>query len=171
MFTVTLTDYYFPNDTANYNYYDFKNTQTGHVLEGMLGFNGTDKVPISLFVAVNLYGADAIRLNDDPASADFNERTGIQYSTYAEVSYSTNIKKVGFDVFLGMNLSQPKEENVTDGFIGESGYYGDNIGIVNLGLTARRAIPITDRYEIPVSVSLITNPQAKKVYAVFAISF
>ena len=171
MFSITLTDYYFPDDTANYNYYDYKNTETGHVLEGAFSFNGTEKIPIGVMLAVNFYGADAIRLDDDPTSADFNERTGIQYSTYAEISYSTNIKTVGFDAFLGLNLTNPKKEDISSGYLGESGYYGDNIGVVNIGLTASKAIPVTDKYEIPVSVSLITNPQAKKVYAVFAISF
>lgn len=171
MFTLTFTDYYFPDDTTAYNYYDYKNTETGHVVEGMLSFNGTEKVPIGFFIAVNFYGADAIRLNDDPASADFNKRTGIQYSTYAEISYATNVKKVDFNVFLGMNLTKSKEEIISSGFIGETGYYGDQIGVVNLGISASRGIPVTEKYEIPVSISLITNPQAKKAYAVFAISF
>lgn len=171
MFTLTVTDYFFPNDTVRYNTYDYNEVRTGHVLEGMASFNGTEKLPLSLFVAVNFYGNDAIRLGDNPSNSDFNQRTGIQYSTYAEVDYSISIKKIDVDFFLGMNFTNPKPADSTTGFIGETGYYGDKIGVVNLGLTASKGIPITDKYQLPISVSLITNPNSKKIFAVFAISF
>jgi hypothetical protein len=171
MFSVTVTDYFFPNDTVDYNYYDYKKNQTGHVFEGMLSFNGTEKVPLSAFVAVNFFGADAARLGDNPSNSDFNQWTGIQYSTYAEIDYSTTIKKVDFKAFLGMNFTKPKPADSLTGFIGEIGYYGDKIGVVNVGITASKGIPITDKYQLPISVSLITNPQSKKIFAVFAISF
>lgn len=171
MFTITVTDYFFPNETVNYNYYDFKKTQTGHVFEGMISFNGTEKLPLSVFVGVNFYGADAIRLGDEPSSSDFNQRVGIQYSTYAEIAYSTSFKTVGVNAFLGLNLTNPKSADSETGFIGETGYYGDRIGVVNIGLTASKSIPITCKYSLPISISLITNPESKKVFAVFAINF
>lgn len=171
MFTLTITDYFFPNDTVDYNYYDYKKNQTGHVFEGMLSFNGTEKVPLSAFVAVNFFGADAARLGDNPSSSDFNQWVGIQYSTYAEIDYATTIKTVDFKAFLGLNLTKPKPADSVTGFIGETGYYGDKIGVVNVGITASKGIPITDKYQLPISISLITNPESKKVFAVFAISF
>jgi len=172
MFTVLITDYYFPNDTVDYDYFDYKDTRTGHVLEGLVSFNGTEKFPLSVMLAVNFYGADAIRLYDNPSDTiTFNTRKGLQYSTYAEIGYSFSVKTIDIDAFIGFNLTKPKAEDPSNGFMGESGYYGNKIGIVNLGLTASRAIPITKKYELPVSVSLITNPISKKFYAVFAINF
>jgi len=172
MFTVMVTDYYFPDDTVDYNFYNYKKTQTGHVLEGLVSFNGTEKVPLSVMLAVNFYGGDAIRLYDDPSdTTTFNTRKGIQYSTYAEIGYSFIVKTINVDAFMGFNLTKPKAENTSTGFEGESGYYGDKIGIINIGLTASRGIPITKHYELPISVSLITNPESKKFYAVFAINF
>jgi len=171
MFTLQVTDYFFPNDTVNYDDFDYNEQRTGHVLEGMVSFNGTEKVPITVFVAVNFYGADAAKIDDNPSSSEFNEKTGIQYSTYAEIDYTTSIKSIGFKAFLGMNLTNPKPPDQETGYIGETGYYGDNIGLVNLGLTVSKDIPITDKFTLPISGSVILNPMSKKVYAVFAISF
>jgi hypothetical protein len=171
MFTVQVTDYFFPNDTVDYNDFDYNDQRTGHVLEGMLSFNGTDKVPLSLFVAVNFYGADAARIDDNPSSSEFNQKTGIQYSTYAQIDYSTTVKTIGFKAFLGFNLTNPKPADPATGYIGETGYYGDKIGVVNLGITVSKGIPITDKFTLPISASVISNPMSKKVYGVFAINF
>ncbi|PLW96585.1 MAG: hypothetical protein C0591_08415 [Marinilabiliales bacterium] len=171
MFTVQVTDYFFPNDTVNYNQFEYTEQRTGHVLEGMLTFNGTEKIPLSFLIAVNFYGADAAKIDDDPSSSDFNQKIGIQYSTYAELIYSTNIKSIGFDAFLGLNLTKPKPADPSTGYVGETGYYGDKIGVVNLGIKASKGIPISSKYELPISITLISNPMAKKIYGVFAINF
>lgn len=171
MFTVQVTDYFFPNDTVNYDDFDYDEQRTGHVLEGMFMYNGTEKVPLSAFVAVNFYGADAAKIDDDPSSSEFNQKVGIQYSTYAEVDYTTAIKTIGLKVFLGVNLTNPKPPDPATGYIGETGYYGDKIGVVNLGLTVSKGIPITEKFTLPISATLISNPMSKKVYAVFAINF
>jgi hypothetical protein len=39
-----------------------------------------------------------------------------------------------------------------------------------VGISARKEIPLTEKFALPVSVSLITNPQAGKIYLVFGIS-
>ena len=74
-------------------------------------------------------------------------------SFYVELGYGFSI----FDLFLGA---------------GNGIYTTDqNFNVVNLGITASKEIPVTDRYSIPISASLITNPEAQKVYLVFGISF
>ncbi len=155
MFSVILTDYFFPNENADYNYFDYKSSSTGHVLEATLAFNGTDNFPLSVFVATNFYGADALRINNDGTTGD------IQYSTYAEISYDFQY----FTLFTGANLTKP------DTNIGESGYYGNSAGIVNLGIKTVRDIKITENFSLPLSVSLITNPQAEKIYLIAGFSF
>ncbi len=155
MFSLTVTDYFFPDEGSNYNYFEYGEIRTGHVLEGSLSFDGTDKLPLSIFVATNFYGADAQRLNADSTSA------GIQYSTYAEAAYTFKY----FNVFMGFNLTYPDTER------GEIGYYGTSIGVINLGLTASKKIRITDKFSLPVTASIITNPQAEKIYLVAGFSF
>jgi hypothetical protein len=74
-------------------------------------------------------------------------------SIYMELGYSFSI----FDVFIGAG----------------NGVYltGDgSFSIVNLGLGASKEIKITDNFSLPVSASLITNPEAKQIHLVFGIS-
>lgn len=155
MFSITLTDYYFPDELSDYSYFDYKNATTGHILEATLGFNGTEDFPLSVLVATNFWGADATKINSDGTAGS------IQYSTYAELSYSLKY----FDLFLGANLTS------VDANIGESGFYGDKVGIVNLGLSTSKEISITNSFKLPLTVSLITNPQAEKIYLVAGFSF
>lgn len=170
MFTVTVTDYYFPTEWGNYNYFQYRKNETGHVFEGNLTYNGTKKFPITIMVATNFYGADAARIDNNPQSPDFNKKTGIQHSTYVEFGYSFKVKEISLNSFMGFNCTTPGKANPSTGFVGEQGYYGNSFGVVNLGITAHKNIPITQKYSLPLSTSLITNPQAGKIYFVFGIS-
>lgn len=170
MFAATLTDYFFPAEGVDYDYFEYGKDKTAHILEGTLSFNGTEKLPLSLLLAVNFYGADAARINDDPNSADFNKKDGIQLSSYAELGYSTAVNDVNLDLFMGFNLIAPKKADPTTGYDGESGFYGKNRGLVNLGVTASKELAITDKFSLPIQASLITNPMDKKIYFVFGFS-
>jgi hypothetical protein len=171
MFTATLTDYYLPDDTATYNYFEWNKDLTGHLLEGTLAFNGTDKLPIHFLAAFNFYGADAVKINNNSGTIDFNTSDGIQFSNYFELGYSMQVQQVACDFFVGGTLNNPSAANSSTGYLGESGFYGDGAGIVNLGFTASKELEITDKYALPISASVITNPQAKKIFFVFGISF
>ena len=171
LFTVTLTDYYFPEDFGNYNYFNYRKNSTGHILEGSFAYNGTRKFPLTVLVATNFYGADAARIGNNHNSPDFNRKTGIQYSTYFELGYPFQIKTVAISTFIGFNASTPRKANVDTGYKGETGFYGNGFGVVNLGFTASKVLRITKNYALPLMVSLITNPQSGKIYFVFGISF
>lgn len=153
-FSLTLTDYFFPSETGSYNYFDYKKDTTGHLLEGNLTYTGQDKFPIQCLIAVNFYGSDAIRLNHAGL------KKGIQYSTYAEISYPFKY----FDAFIGANLTKPHTD------LGETGFYGNDIGIINLGLTTHKEVKLSSTYSLPMSLSFITNPQSGKVFLVFGLS-
>ncbi|MFW5805659.1 MAG: TorF family putative porin [Bacteroidales bacterium] len=156
MISIGFTDYFFPNELAgNDHYFDYRENHTGHVFEATLAFAGTEKIPLGVLVATNVYGADAKRLNEDGSVA------GNQFSTYAELSYSFPF----IDLFAGMNLTKPNAD------LGESGFYGDYLGFVNIGCTVNKDIKITDSFSLPLSVSLITNPQTEKFFLVAGLSF
>lgn len=155
MFTVLITDYYFQNDLVNQNYFDYKKETTGHVFEVSLTFNRTEKFPLSVMIATNVYGADAKKINDDGTTGKN------QFSTYAELTYSFKY----FDAFIGANLTQVDVDK------GETGYYGNYSGVVNMGITATKKIKITKDYKLPLTLSIITNPQAEKIYFVAGFSF
>ncbi len=173
MITVTLNDYFFPVEGDDYKYFNYKEKETSHILEAAVSFNGTENFPVSLLLAMNFYGADNKKINDDPSSPEFNQEDGIQYSSYVEIGYSTTINEVGIDAFMGFALNNPKkaDPDLGLGYVGEIGLYGDSFGVVNLGLTASKEVKITDKYSLPLSASIITNPQAEKVYFVFGITF
>lgn len=153
--TLTVTDYFFPNDISDNKYFDYNNKTTNHVLETSLSFNGTEKLPLTVLLATNVYGADAKKINDDGTVGN------IQFSTYAELGYSFK----NLDVFIGTNMTQPDREK------GESGYYGDYMGVVNLGVTSSKEIKITKTYSLPLTVSFIINPQSEKIFLVAGFSF
>ncbi len=154
MLSVTLTDYFFPDDLlVNNDFYNYHKDKTGHILEGTIQFNGTEKIPVSLMIASNFYGADARKANND-----------LFYSTYIELGYNKSWNNTDLDFFIGGT------PNKADTNLKESGFYADKPGIVNIGLTASKEIKVTDSFNIPVSVSLITNPDTENVFLVFVCS-
>lgn len=95
MFSVGVTDYFFPNDTvASNKYFDYKDGSTGHTLEANLSFNGTEAVPIGVSFNYNFYGYDEAN------------------SMYLEFTYSGKVKDNPFDLFMGFALD--------DGLYGET---------------------------------------------------
>jgi hypothetical protein len=171
MFTTTLTDYFFPDNTNNYNYFNYLAASTGHILEGTIKFNGTEKIPISFMAAVNFYGADAARIESNASSPEFNQKIGIQYSNYFELAYSGKIEGVGINGFLGFTLNRPKAADMSYHYIGENGFYGNKPGIVNLGFELTKRLKISDRFALPVHTTVVSNPETKKVYFIVGISF
>ena len=153
--SLTVTDYFFPSNVTPYKYFDYNDLSTGHVIEASLAFTGTKKIPLTVMLATNVYGADSRKINSDGSNG------GIQYSTYAEIAYAFK----NINVFMGTNLTNINRDN------GETGYYGNYMGVVNLGLSTTKNIKITEQYSLPLSVSLITNPQAENIYLVAGFSF
>lgn len=151
MFSVTLTDYFLPDESlARNNYFEWEEDNTGHLLEVSASFLGTDSIPFTFLVAVNVWGADARHVNNKK-----------QYSTYFELGYHGNCKDVEYNIFIGGTPTNPDSET------GETGYYGTEAGITNIGITAIKNITITDKFTLPVSTSFIINPQSENVYLVF----
>jgi len=179
MLTIGFTDYFFTNDSLHEDPLNFKQNATGHIFEPTLTFNGSDKIPFRLMLAANVFGHDAYRINNDPTSDKFNKDDGIQYSSYLEVGYFTTIKDIDLDVFLGVNLTSPRGEDKTifpvgdptNFYMGESGFYGNKAGVVNLGFTIARELQITEKYALPLSASIILNPMSEDYYFVFGFSF
>lgn len=159
----TVTDYFFPeyySTEGRSGFFNYDSDSTCHVLEGIVSFNGTEKIPFTFMFAMNFYGNDARRLNSDGSVA------GIFMTKYVELGYKKNIKGVDFNAFVGAALDKPDTDK------GELGFYGnDSAGIINLGLKVSKSILITENYSLPVQASLITNPEAGNIFMVFGISF
>ena len=166
LLTLMLTDYFFPGMYTDKRdqYFCYNQDSTGHVFEGMIMFNGTAKIPFTLMVATNFYGNDARRMQqlDDTTFVE----DGLQYSTYIELGYKKRIKEFDFNAFLGGTVNSPDTE------MQETGYYANNkAGFTNIGIKVARGILVTEKYSIPIQVSMIANPLQEKFYIVFGITF
>ncbi len=156
MFTIGVTDYFFPSDRAfsRDTYFNYKKETTGHTFEAMASFDGTESFPLTVLFAINVYGADGTDENGDP-----------YFAKYLELGYSHSVGATDISVFMGAALDDPDETNDN-----VSGWYGNAAGIINLGTTISKTLKITDNFSLPISTSLIFNPEAENIYIVFGIS-
>ena len=156
IFTFTVTDYFFPSETpfSTDDYFNYRKGATGHTIEGMASFNGTEGFPVSILFAINLYGADGT-----------DEEGNNYYAKYLEAGYSASIGELGIEPFAGIALDNPDTEQ------GAEGWYGDSGGLINLGVTLSKSVKITESLDIPAFSSLIFNPQAGNIYMVIGLSF
>ncbi|KPK82383.1 MAG: hypothetical protein AMS27_14605 [Bacteroides sp. SM23_62_1] len=134
LLTISCTDYFFPDEIRGYNYYEFRKDSSAHIIEGMLKFNGTENLPLTLMAGINIY--------NDPDN-----------SVYFEAGYSLSV----LNLFVGAG----------NGFYTTDGKFN----FINIGISATKDLPITEKYSLPLSASFITNPQAGRVYLVFGVSF
>jgi hypothetical protein len=158
-FTLMVFDYFTMNGlnpNEGNRYFDYANATTGHTLEGCLSFEGPENFPLQIMASTLFYGAD----KDQDSTGVYGLGSGNNYSTYFELAYNFHLNKLGVDMkpFIG-------------GIPFGSSWYGPSAGVTNLGLTAKKEIPVTAKYSLPVQVSLITNPQAQSVFFIFGISF
>ncbi|MBI9055241.1 MAG: hypothetical protein JEY96_15565 [Bacteroidales bacterium] len=176
MFSLTVTDYFFPDETSGRNkYFNYnmdwdkinsgEEAQTVHVIEAAFSFNGTEKLPVTLMFAMNVWGADSQKYKE--VSGTLVPENKIVMSKYLELGYSTDVDGVAVDVFAGMTFDNPKiEKGEPEGFYGQR-----SAGIINLGFSLAKELKITDNYSLPVFGSLITNPEAENIFMVFGVSF
>ncbi len=175
-FSLTLTDYFFPDETTGRNDYFNRNMdwtkinngskdQTGHVVEAAVSFNGVEEFPISIMFAMNIWGADTRKYIEQSGSMIPDDK--IVMSKYLEFGYTAECQDLSLNIFAGFSLDNPDTEK------GEpTGFYGqESAGLTNLGLSLSKEIKITENYSLPASASLITNPEAGNIFMVFGFSF
>lgn len=157
-FTLSLVDMFIHNGlnpNAGNNFFDYHNSTTGHTLEANLTFNGTDNFPLHLMVSTLLYGDD--KNKDSTGVYGYGDKNN--FSTYFEIAYEFTIKK--------MELTLRPFAGATP--FGSSWYQPDG-GIINAGFTARKEIPVTSGFSLPVHFSAIANPKAGNLFFVFGVS-
>jgi len=165
LLTVMVTDYFFPelNTGSKDEYFNYSKDSTGHVFEGLIMFNGTEKIPFTFMVATNFYGNDSRKMKPESDSVFIED--GIQYSTYLEIGYKKRIKTFDLNAFVGGTLNNPDED------MNETGYYANTkAGLTNVGIKVAKNIPITEKYSLPVQAMMIANPLQNKFYLVFGIT-
>ncbi len=146
-FTVGVVDYYYPTVVgANDKLFNFKNKETGHLLEGCLTY-APSSLPLSVLVSTFFYGADK-KENGDQA-----------WSTYAELGYHHSFTENDeLSVALGASLNKSLYNNFETGF-----------SIVNIALKYQRELYSAKYFTIPASVQYVINPQKEKNYMSFSL--
>jgi|WetSurMetagenome_2_1015567.scaffolds.fasta_scaffold00156_7 hypothetical protein len=138
-----VTDYNW--DFSQANYFNYKNSETGHRLEGTVGFTGTENFPMSVTWNTLFYGLDK-----DP-----DDSTRQVYSTYVEVNYSNGPVSVflGFTPWLGYYNNYGLTSFDPDA-------PGKTFSIVNIGASVTKSLEISDTFSLPLKATLVINPSA-----------
>lgn len=146
-FTLGVVDYYYPTVVgANDEFFNYKNKETGHMLEGCLSY-APSSLPISVMISTFFYGADK-KENGDQA-----------WSTYAELGYHHSfIECDELSVALGASLNKSFYNNFETGF-----------SFVNIAVKYRRELYAAKYFTIPASVQYVINPQKEKNYISFSL--
>lgn len=145
--TVKLCDYFAPSDSvgAIHNYFNYSNKSTKHLYDAQLIIKGGERLPITFLFSTFIYG------NDKKAGTTENN-----YSSYAELSYDFSKHGIDYSTYIGATLGE--------------GFYGDRLGIANIGISAGKKIKLSDKLEIPVKMNISANPIKNNIYFVGIVS-
>lgn len=150
--TIAVNDYFVPDESlANNKYFELRKEKTSHVVEASLSWTG-EKIPVSLTAGTFIYGADNSYGYDNKKDSLGDN----YYSTYAEIAYNTSIKDNDLSIFLGLTP--------------QYGYYGNTAGVINCGVNISKEIPITDKFSLPLSSTIMFNPQTQNCWVGLFIS-
>ena len=142
--SVGIVDYW--NNETDARYFYYKTPDTGHMMEGFLGYD---------FGLLSLAWNTVFAFWDSSISEDSGHR---DYSTYIECSVP--FRCGSFD-FTGTAGIVPWKSD----FYGTKGF-----NVVNLSLRADKEIPVTDRFSLPVFGQLTANPVSQDFYLVAGFS-
>ncbi len=146
--TVGINDYYYPTTTtAEDQYFNLKNDETGHWLEAAVTI-APESIPAYLTVSNFFYGADK---NLDGAQA---------YSTYAELGGHYDFLN---DHSLSLAVGAAFNKSCYNG-------YAHNFGICNIEMKYTYNLAMKN-LTLPLSVSYIINPVYEKSHVNFTASF
>lgn len=146
--TINLNDYYSEDeeDLSSVDYFDWKRSSTGHLIEAGIVIDGTEKnIPLLFTASTLIYGADL--------DSDNNQN----YSSYFELKHPFTINEHELAVYAGGTIN--------------SGYYSDDAAIVNIGVESTYKIKINEDFSIPFITSFIVNPDNGDLFIVLGISF
>lgn len=157
-FTIMVYDNFIMNGLNLNNgnrYFNWNNQTTGHALEAILSFDGTEKVPLQVLASLFFYGDDKTKGEDGL----YGYGSKNNFSTYFEIAYTFDISRIGVEL-------EPFIGGTTSG----SSWYGPYGGIINIGMFARKDIRITKTYSLPVEITLMANPQSQSAFLVFGMT-
>ncbi|OIP82316.1 MAG: hypothetical protein AUK44_08005 [Porphyromonadaceae bacterium CG2_30_38_12] len=150
-FTLQFIDLYFPDYVGlNPDFFNFKKAETGHAAELGVSYNGSEKIPFTVYGGMIIYGAAV-----DPNASNASE---LNKSAYVEVNYLGTLNDIKYNIFTGFTPT-------------ESLLYGSSqFAFIHVGVSAQKTLKITDFFSLPLKLTLAANPNSNKFYMAFAIS-
>jgi len=92
-------------------------------------------------------------------AGDINETTNKEiYSTYFELNYLSKI--AGKNVIWTIGMAPGYTSYTTD----------NNFNVINLGMTLKDKIKITDKFDLPITAGLTMNPHKERLYLTLGFS-
>lgn len=79
-------------------------------------------------------------------------------SSYFQIGYPFTVGDVGVSIFAGASGSK------------SAAYGTTKFAFINTGLTFTKTIPVTDKFSIPATASLVYNPNTSLLYLIFGIT-
>ena len=141
---LNVTNYFVQTEDEPFKYFNYNAHNTGHTFEAGAGYTFGEKFPLF----IGWYTVFA--------GNDYRENGKRAWSSYCELSYPFSCK--------GVDLA------IEAAFTPWEGEYSDKFNVVNIGLSAQKAIKITDKFSLPVFGKLIANPYEEQLYFVFGVS-
>jgi hypothetical protein len=154
-----FTDYNWNFSQANY--FNYKNSETGHRFEGTIGFTGTEALPLSITWNTMFYGLD--KKSDDSTKQAF--------STYIELGYTSGAASFFFGLTPWAGYYNNYGVTTFDQGAGKKTF-----SVVNIGASVTKALKITETYSLPLKATLVINPSATYsrndyIHLIFDITF
>ncbi len=158
IFTLAYTDFFYPTEptinSGSDNFWQWRNKNdfaeiSGHTHELSVSL-GSDDFPLSGFFSANVGGGGDLIVKDGEMKQGF--------ATYMELDYAI---RDGINVFIGAASDRGSGWHLQE---------DRRFNVVNVGLTASKEIEL-GKVNIPLSASLIVNPDARNVFFVAAIGF
>ena len=150
-FSVGVTDYWWGGqrlgDGRFAPYFKYGDT---HYFEGTLAYEFGEKFPLGISWSTMFAGADK------------KENGGRAWSSYVELAYPFSVGSVELTAAAGA-APWAAPAWLPGGY--------DGFQISNVSLKASRAIPVSEKYEIPLFVQLAVNPQLNYMNLVIGLSF
>ena len=146
-FTISVLDYFCPDETQKFNrFFDNNQRTTQHTIDAIISYNGNKKLPINLMVSTLVWGDDV------------DLTTGKNYfSTYIEAGYTVSIGNNNqFDIFAGISPFK--------------GYYANSFNLINLGFAINHKVKITEHFSLPFFSKLMLNPYTENLFFVFGVT-
>lgn len=139
-FKVSVWDYYNFTDTLPGNYFDYRDATTGHLFELQVAWNSS-------------WNHNSLDLLLGWFFAGYDK----DRSYYVETRW-TRI------------LSENSKAGLVLGFTPKAGYYAPRAAIVEVGINYIQNMKFSDEFSVPLSLSLILNPEEKNLFLVAMLS-